>query len=375
MPPIKHARLSASSAHRWLECPPSVRATENIPDTTTLYAEEGTAAHEVAEYKVRRYLGETDIPVPNTGQFDAEEIDKYTDTYLGYVTDKVETIKKSCQDALVLVEQRLDFSNYVPDGFGTGDLVIITDNVMQIIDLKYGKGVAVAADNNPQMMLYALGAINLFGHLYDIKTVQLSIVQPRLDNISEWAISAADLTEWAETVLKPTAQLAAAGEGDFKAGDHCRFCKLKATCRKRAKLMLETAKYDYKPPAELTETEIAEVLKVASQLSKWADDVFAYAQAQAVNNGVSWDGFKLVEGRSVRKYTDENKIADICRDNGYTISQIYKTSLIGITDMERLMGKKKFRELLSEYIVKPKGKLTLVPESDKREEVLPHLPF
>nr|DAT74928.1 MAG TPA: PD-(D/E)XK nuclease superfamily protein [Caudoviricetes sp.] len=375
MPPIKHARLSASSAHRWLECPPSVRATENIPDTTTLYAEEGTAAHEVAEYKVRRYLGETDIPVPNTGQFDAEEIDKYTDTYLGYVTDKVETIKKSCQDALVLVEQRLDFSNYVPDGFGTGDLVIIADNVMQIIDLKYGKGVAVAADNNPQMMLYALGAINLFGHLYDIKTVQLSIVQPRLDNISEWAISAADLTEWAETVLKPTAQLAAAGEGDFKAGDHCRFCKLKATCRKRAKLMLETAKYDYKPPAELTETEIAEVLKVASQLSKWADDVFAYAQAQAVNNGVSWDGFKLVEGRSVRKYTDENKIADICRDNGYTISQIYKTSLIGITDMERLMGKKKFRELLSEYIVKPKGKLTLVPESDKREEVLPHLPF
>ena len=176
MPPIKHARLSASSAHRWLECPPSVRATENIPDTTTLYAEEGTAAHEVAEYKVRRYLGETDIPVPNTGQFDAEEIDKYTDTYLGYVTDKVETIKKSCQDALVLVEQRLDFSNYVPDGFGTGDLVIIADNVMQIIDLKYGKGVAVAADNNPQMMLYALGAINLFGHLYDIKTVQLSIV-------------------------------------------------------------------------------------------------------------------------------------------------------------------------------------------------------
>ena len=375
MPPIKHARLSASSAHRWLECPPSVRATENIPDTTTLYAEEGTAAHEVAEYKVRRYLGETDIPVPNTGQFDAEEIDKYTDTYLGYVTDKVETIKKSCQGALVLVEQRLDFSNYVPDGFGTGDLVIIADNVMQIIDLKYGKGVAVAADNNPQMMLYALGAINLFGHLYDIKTVQLSIVQPRLDNISEWAISAADLTEWAETVVKPTAQLAAAGEGDFKAGDHCRFCKLKATCRKRAKLMLETAKYDYKPPAELTETEIAEVLKVASQLSKWADDVFAYAQAQAVNNGVSWDGFKLVEGRSVRKYTDEDKIADICRDNGYTISQIYKTSLIGITDMERLMGKKKFRELLSEYIVKPKGKLTLVPESDKREEVLPHLPF
>ena len=375
MPPIKHAKLSASSAHRWLECPPSVAATENIPDSTSVYAEEGTAAHEVAESKVRWFLGEKDIPTPNTGKFDADEIDKYTDIYLEYVTDTVETIRKTCPDALVLVEQRLDFSNYVPDGFGTGDLVIIADDVLQIIDLKYGKGVAVAADNNPQMMLYALGAKNMFGHLYDIKTVRLSIVQPRLDNISEWELSVEALTEWAENTLKPTAELAAAGKGEFKAGEHCRFCKIKATCRKRAEHMLEAAKHDFTPPAELTEAEIAEVLKIASELSKWADDVFAYAQAKAVNDGVCWDGFKLVEGRSVRKYTDENKIADICREQGYSISQIYKTSLIGITDMEKLLGKKKFRELLSDYVVKPKGKLTLVPVTDKREEVLPHLPF
>lgn len=175
MSPIQHAKLSASSAHRWLECPPSVLATQDIPDTTTIYAEEGTVAHEVAESKVRWYLCEKDIPTPNTGQFDAEEIDKYTDIYMDYVSEKVEVTRQSCPDALVLVEQRLDFSEYVPDGFGTGGIVIIADDALKIVDLKYGKGVAVVADNNPQMMLYALGAISPFGHLYGIKTVRLSI--------------------------------------------------------------------------------------------------------------------------------------------------------------------------------------------------------
>ena len=390
MPPGNHARLSASSAHRWLECPPSVAATENMPDETSIFAEEGSAAHEAAEYKVRWYLGERDMKPPSTGQFDwhrqdgrtaegwllrsksaeQDEIDRHTDTYAFYAADKIEEIRKSCPDALVLVEQRLDFSNFVEDGFGTGDLVIVADDVIHIIDFKYGKGVPVSAMHNPQMMLYALGALNLYDYLYDIHTVKMSIVQPRLDSISEWEISVDDLKDWAENTLKPAAELAAKGEGEFKAGSHCRFCKLKATCRKRAKYMLEAAKYEFAQPAELSDEEIAEVLKLSGELSKWADDVFAYAQAKAVNEGKHWDGYKVVEGRSVRKYANESKIAEICQANGYKLSQIYKQTLIGITDMEKLMTKKRFRELLSDYIVKPKGKLTLVPVSDKREEVI-----
>lgn len=369
MPPSKHATLSASAAQRWMACPPSVMATKGMPDTTSEYAEEGTAAHEVAEYKLRWNLGEKSISPPSTGKFDADEIDRYTDVYAYYVSDVFETLRKNCPDAILLIEQRLDFSDYVPDGFGTGDAVIIADDVMQICDLKYGKGIRIAADNNPQMMLYALGALNMYGCLYDIKTVRLAIIQPRLDNISEWEISVEDLYKWAETELKPKAQLAAKGEGEFSAGEHCRFCKLKATCRKRAERMLELAKYDFEPPAELSETEIAAVIEIAADLAKWADDVFAYAQAQAINNGVHWDGYKIVEGRSNRKFTDEKKVADICREQGYQLSQIYKTTLIGITDMEKLMGKKQFRELLGEYVHKPKGKLTLVPVSDKREEI------
>lgn len=212
----KHAILSTSSAHRWLSCPPSAMLEKDMPDQTSVYVEEGTVAHEVAEYKVRSYLGEKNLTVPSTGIFDVAEIDKHTDTYLQYVTDTVETIRKSCPDALVMVEQRLDFSNYVKDGFGTGDLVIVSDDVIQVIDFKYGKGVAVSAENNPQMKLYALGALNLYDYLYDIRTVKMTIVQPRLDSISEWEISVSELKDWAENTLKPIAELAAQGKGEFK---------------------------------------------------------------------------------------------------------------------------------------------------------------
>ena len=324
MPPLNHAVLSASSAYRWLECPPSALATADIPDKTTIYAQEGSAAHEMAEYKIRWHLGEKDLAPPNIGNFNAEEIDRYTDSYAYYTTDK---------------------------------------------DFKYGKGVTVSAEHNPQMMLYALGALNLYGYLYDIKTVKTAIVQPRLDNISEWEISVDELLEWAENTLKPIAELAAKGEGEFKAGNHCRFCKLRAVCRKRAELMLETAEYEFKEPAELNDDEILHILTIANDLSKWAEDVYSYAQAKAINEGKSWSGFKIVEGRSKRQYADENKIAEVCRNNGYTMSQIYKSTLIGITDMEKLMGRKIFKELLGDYIIKPKGRLTLVPETDKREEV------
>ena len=315
-------------------------------------------------------MGEKDLILSSTGNFDAAEIDRHTDTYAYYVSDKIETIRKSCPDAVVLVEQRLDFSNYAEGGFGTGDLVIVADDVIQVIDFKYGQGVAVSAENNPQMMLYALGALNLYDYLYDVKTVQTAIVQPRLNSISEWEITVPELLDWAENTLKPIAELAANGEGEFKAGSHCRFCKLRAACRKRAEHMLETAKYEFKKPPQLTDDEIADVLTIASDLAKWADDVFAYAQAKAINEGRKWRGFKVVESGTKRRYSDEKKIAEICRANGYRLSKIYKQSLIGITDMEKLMGKKKFNELLGDYIIKPKGKLTLVPESDRREEVI-----
>ncbi len=219
------------------------------------------------------------------------------------------------------------------------------------------------------MMLYALGALNLYDYLYDIKTIKTAIVQPRLNNISEWEISADDLLEWAENTLKPTAELAAKGDGEFKAGSHCRFCKLRSTCRKRSEFMLEAAKYDFAPPAKLTDEEISEILKISSELLKWADDVFAYAQAKAINEGKHWNGFKVVESSNKRRYSDEKKVASICCKNGYTLSKIYKKTFIGITDMEKLMGRDKFSKLLGGFIVRPKGKLTLAPESDKRKEV------
>ena len=246
----KHAVLSASSAHRWLACPPSAMLEKELPDETTVYAEEGSVAHEVAEYKVRWYLGERDIPMPSTGNFNAEEIDRYTDSYAYYVTDKIETIRKSCPDAVVLVEQRLDFSNYVKDGFGTGDLVIVADDVIQVIDFKYGKGVAVSAEHNPQMMLYALGAYHAYGYLYSIKKVSMTIIQPRLENISTFECSVEELLDWAETYVRPRAKLAFEGKGEQVPGDWCRFCRARTSCKACAEEALALVKEEFGEAAE-----------------------------------------------------------------------------------------------------------------------------
>lgn len=369
MPPIKHAILSASSAHRWMKCTPSAMLEKDMPDIVTEYAAEGSAAHEVAEYKVRMYLGESNLQMPNTGKFNADEIDRHTDSYLEYATDMIESVRKDCPDAMILVEQRLDYSNYVKDGFGTGDLVIVADDAVRIIDFKYGQGVQISAVDNPQMKLYALGALNLYGFLYNIKTVKMSIVQPRLSNISEWEISVEKLIAWAENELRPVAELAAKGAGEFVAGDHCRFCKINGTCRKRAEMMLDIAKYDFAPPVKLSDDEITEILKMANDFSNWVSDVFAYAQARAINDGKQWEGFKVVEGKSNRRYADESKIAEICMKNGYKMSQIYEQKIIGIGTMEKLLGKDNFNNLLGKLVFKPKGKLSLVPETDKRREV------
>jgi hypothetical protein len=360
-----HALLSASSSHRWLHCTPSARLEETFDEQSSTFAAEGTAAHELAEHKLRLFLGQkSKRPV---SEFDSEELDYYTDVYVDYAIERITEVKKSCKDPIILLEQRLDYSCYVDEGFGTGDLVIIADGTLDIVDLKYGKGVAVSAEDNPQMKLYALGALALFDSLYDIKNVRMTICQPRLESISTYELAADKLTIWAEGELRPRAQLAWNGKGEFLPGEHCRFCRARQTCRARAKEHLSLARHDFKPPRLLDDEEICEVLVLADRLSAWASDIYAYATDLAIREGKQWDNFKLVEGRSNRRYTSESAVVEAVTAAGY--SGIYKQSLIGITDMEKLLGKKVFKELLSGLIEKPVGKATLVQLSDKRQPI------
>lgn len=360
-----HALLSASTAHRWLRCPPSARLEETFENTTSVFAEEGTAAHALAEYKLRVFLGQKSQRPESV--FDSADLEYYTDMYAEYAAELITAARAGCKDPIVLLEQRLDYSCYVPEGFGTGDLIIVADGILDIVDLKYGKGVAVSAEDNPQMKLYALGALALFDSLYDIQVVRMSICQPRLENVSTYEITVDELTAWAEKELRPKARLAISGEGEFLPGEHCRFCRARQTCRARAEEYLSLAKHDFKPPLLLTEEEIAEVLSLADRLSLWAADVYAYATDMAIREGKEWQGYKLVEGRSNRRYTSESLVAEIVTAAGYT--DIYKQSLIGIADMEKLLGKQRFKELLAHLVEKPPGKPALVPLADKRKAI------
>lgn len=361
----EHALLSASSSHRWLKCTPSANLEKDFKEETSAFAEEGTAAHELCEYKVKKYIKQK-IKKPKN-ELISQEMEDYTDVYLYYAKELINKAKEKCKDPVVLVEQKLDFSEFVPEGFGTGDLVIVQDNVLHIVDFKYGMGVLVSAERNPQMFLYALGALNIFDSLYDIKNVKMTIIQPRLNNISDYEISVEELLKWADTELKEKADMAFKGEGEFVPGDHCRFCRVKAICRARADYLMSIARMEFKKPELLTEEEIAEVLVKADELSKWANDIYAYAQNESITQGVKWHGFKLVEGRANRKYVSDEKVSKAAIEAGFT--DIYKNTLIGISEMEKLMGKKKFKEVLGELVYKPKGKITLVPDSDKRQEV------
>lgn len=361
----KHARLSASSAHRWMNCTPSVKLEEQFDEETSVYAEEGTAAHELSEYKIKKFLGKR-VRKPKS-EYQNDEMDEYTNEYVNFVTEQIEKAKNITKDAVILVEQKVDFSEYVEGGFGTADLLIVYENNIQIIDFKYGQGVVVCAEDNPQMKLYALGALNLFDALYDIKKVTVSIVQPRLQSISTAEITIEDLLFWANGELKEKAEIAFAGEGEFMPGQYCRFCRAKALCRARADYLMDIAKHEFSKPELLTDEEISEVLQKADALSRWANEIYAYAQNEAITKGKHWLNFKLVEGRSNRKYSSEEEVADTAKKAGF--EDIYKHSLIGISDMEKLMGKKKFKEILGALVYKPQGKITLVPQNDKREEV------
>lgn len=375
--PEKHASLGPSKAAQWIGCPPSVRLEEQFPDKQTEEASEGTLAHKLAEEILRYNNGEMakatftrrlnklkEDPLYNPS------MQEYVEGYAAFVWEKVSEIKKTCPDPLVLFEQELHFEDYVPGGFGTSDVVIVADDMAHVIDFKYGKGVPVQAEGNPQLRLYALGAYLEYADLYDIRRIRMTIAQPRLENYSSDEMSAGDLLSWAEEVVKPAAAQAEAGEGRQEVGDHCRWCKAKATCRAQKEYQLQMAKYEFADAPLLDEDEIADVLSRVDELVKWAGQVKDYALSQALENHVRYPGYKLVEGRSVRRYTDQGAIATALTGAGCTGDQIYKPmELIGITDMEKLLGRKRFGELVGPYVEKPEGKPVLVPESDKRPEL------
>jgi hypothetical protein len=358
----KHAILSASSSERWINCPPSARLCENYPDRGSDYAAEGTDAHTLCEFRLKQALGlPAKDPIEDLGWYN-EEMEECAAAYTAYVMELVEAAKQSGSTPTVLIEQRVDFSRWVESGFGTADCIVIADRILNIVDYKHGQGVEVSAVDNSQMKLYALGALEIVDYLYDIDEVQMTIFQPRKGNVSVFQISREALLEWAEGELTRQAQLAFEGKGEFSCGEWCRFCKAKAECRERANANLALAQLEFQLPALLDDEEIAEILGKLDALVSWATDVKEYALQQAVS-GKAWTGWKLVEGRSNRRYTNENAVIAAVLQAGY---DPYEKKVLGITAMQKALGKARFEELLSPFIEKPQGKPTLVPESDKR---------
>lgn len=372
----KHAILSASSAHRWMHCTPSARLEESFENTTSSFAEEGTFMHELGELKLRKYIGEIKesdykkkLKELQTSQFFNLEIEEAVNVYVTFGSELIEETRQKCKDPIILLEQRLDFSKYVESGFGTGDLIVVADGILQVVDLKGGQGVKVSSEKNPQMQLYAIGALTLFDCLYDIHTVRMSICQPRLENISTYEISVDELLSWAENVLKPTAEIAWDGDGEFCPSEYtCKFCKAKATCKARAEKNLEIARFEFRQASLLTKEEILEILSKADEISMWCKDVWSWAEARAIE-GEEFDGFKVVEGRSNRTYGDEKAVIEKLTEAGYSEDKIFSKSLKGITALEKTIGKKVFTQVLDGLITKPQGKPTLVPSSDKREPI------
>lgn len=372
---MSHAVLSPSSASRWLACTPSARLEMQFPDKAGDYAKEGSLAHEFGELRLKRYSGLIDElewtkrtselvkdPLYN------DSLEEYAAGYANFVWEKYLLAQKTTSDAVLRIEERIDLTAYVPEGFGTGDAVILADGTMEIIDLKYGKGVSVSAVGNKQMMLYALGALDMFGFMYAIHTVRMTIYQPRLDNISEWEMSVEDIIAWGMNELAPRAKMAYAGDGSFVPGKHCQFCRVKAQCRALAEKNLEAAKHEFEDASLLSDTEISEILARIDLIKNWITAVEDYA-LQAALDGKKFPGFKLVEGRSIRKYSDEKMVADRLIENGYKSDLIYEPAkLKTITAMEKMVTKKAFVALLGDLIIKPQGKPTLAPESDKRPE-------
>jgi hypothetical protein len=348
-----------------LNCPPSARLCESYEDKGSDYAAEGTDAHTLCEYKLKVALGiRAKDPTADLVYYNAE-MEDCANGYTAYILEIVETAKQTCADPAVLIEQRLDFSRYVEGGFGTGDCLVIADGTLHIVDYKHGQGILVEAEDNPQMRLYALGALEIFDGIYDIDTVSMTVYQPRRDNVSTHTVFKESLYQWAEEVLKPSAKLAYAGNGEFNCGEWCRFCRIKAECRARAKANLELAQHDFKLPPLLEDDEVEDILGKIDGLISWANDIKDYA-LQAALGGKQWDGWKLVEGRSNRRYIDESAVVAAVDAEGF---DPYERKVLGITAMTSLLGKKRFEEVLGGFIEKPQGKPALVPENDKRPAI------
>lgn len=371
----KHALLSPSSAERWLACTPSARLGEKFPDTTGEAAQEGTVAHALGEALIRfeadiiseKHFNKEIAKIEKSKFYNAD-MQELMEEYRDYVMEAYQVAALRTPDAELIIEDRLDLTQWVEGGFGTADAQIIADGTLNIIDLKYGRGVRVEAEGNKQMMLYALGAVDKASIFYDIKEVTMTIYQPRLHNISTYLLSVDELYKFAEEELKPKAAQAYEGKGDFAVGDHCRFCKAKPRCRAYADEQKKIAQYDFKNAEELSDDEIAEILEKADSVASWLKDVQAYALTEAVNNGVKFKGFKVVQGQSRRRYVNEDDVADRLIESGYPEAILYEKKLLGITAMEKAITKRKFTELLSDLVEKPEGKPTLVVESDKRPE-------
>ena len=366
----KHAILSPSAAHRWMNCTAAPLLEKDVQDVSSTFAEEGTLAHAYCAKKLKEFLG-LEVKEENQeiadlyDQYHSGEMDEYTDAYKTIVLEKFNAARKKTKDAQLLVEVELDFSRYIPEAFGTSDAVIIADGVMEVIDFKYGKGVKVSAVENPQMMIYALGAWDLFNFEYSISKVRMTIVQPRIDNLSEFEISASDLINWAVDELQPKAKEAYAG-GTQKAGAWCRLCKVKASCKALATTCINAQQAHTDPRLISKEDMERTILPLLSTFKTWLTGVEEYSLQQALD-GVQYQGFKIVAGRSIRKITDPSAVMELLGKEGFAKESYLKpTELRSITDLEKLIGKKRFGTLCADYINKPQGKPTLVPETDKR---------
>ena len=394
--PDVHALLSASSSKQWLHCTPSARLQEQFPNESSVYAAEGTFAHEVCEYKVRKYLKER-VKRPQSEEYYTEEIDRITDVYAEFVIGIIEEMKRNGCEPLVMVEEKVNYSHIAPSGFGTADMLIIGKDengkgVLHIADFKTGQGVFVDADHNSQMMLYALGGLAAYGYIYDIEIVRMSIIQPRLENISTFECTRSELEDWGESI-RETAKLAYEGKGEQTPGEWCRFCRAKPVCKACKDEALSLCREEFldlddgalseeadassevdgsepvfKNPGLIPISELAQLLPTLNRISSWIEAVFAFISSEAINHGVPIPGYKVVVGRSKRVFTDTKAVVETAVANGYT--DLYKQQLITLTEFETMMGKKKFAELLGKYVTKPPGKLSLVPESDPREPVV-----
>lgn len=368
-----HALLSASGASRWLNCTPSARLEEKFQESKqTIYAEEGTLAHEFGQINIQFEAKQIDAKIHGLEIKKLRKHDLYSiemepevQKYVDYVMEVFNVVRQTCPDAILLVEERLDYSHLVEGGFGTGDVCIIADGVLFVIDLKYGKGIQVDATENAQLKLYGCGALRKFEMLYDIHTIELVIVQPRLDHISVFRLSTDELNEWGEEFVKPRALLAYSGEGEQVAGDHCKWCKVKAMCKTLANKNIDLAKHDFADPHLLTDEELIAIYLQIPMLVDWASSVGAHILDTALK-GKQWPGYKIVEGKSNRKWLDEKKIQQILYDNKFKYADFTTIKLKGIGDVEKLVGKTKFPAMLGEYVIKPQGAPTLVPDNDKR---------